>query len=448
MRELGVFDAKIDGDSAFFINIKKLRFTHIPDFKDSYGKINKYFENIGILLGASKSKGDRAYREAFRRFNFPEVNGINLGYSSGKSGSGFGIALRRKIIADAKDIIDSGTTRPEIFELIGLFEENVGPDRISDMIARIIAHDIIAYSQRIYTELGITEENFPDYSFKKGIVLNRYKRNIPLLLLPTELLHELPIARCWDDIDRVCNENEAIRKEINELVGSNWRDLTSSGKKKYLREWVFMNPKRLKNILDSYDSFTVDDLDLLLDADYLGDVLLNKYHIAFDGADDSFEATKEILENYRHWLEDCGGANLIQEYDSRKREKAVQKTIHAIAIVYCNLYNWDFSPEIDSGRGPLDFKLSRGADKTVIEVKLSSNQQCVHGLEYQIEEYAKAEKTDKKVFVLVNLGNNDKRVKDVVDKHTEMINCGLSPAEMIILNGQKKDSASKYVPND
>jgi len=37
-----------------------------------------------------------------------------------------------------------------------------------------------------------------------------------------------------------------------------------------------------------------------------------------------------------------------------------------------------------SGRGPVDFKISRGEDKTVIEIKLTSNNDCLHGFEVQI----------------------------------------------------------------
>lgn len=49
----------------------------------------------------------------------------------------------------------------------------------------------------------ISPENYPEYNFDDDIVINPYK-GIKLLLLPVELLYELPIARCWDDIDRVC----------------------------------------------------------------------------------------------------------------------------------------------------------------------------------------------------------------------------------------------------
>ena len=443
LKELGVFNVFLDEDSHFFINIKRLQVSNIPEFSRGYEKVNQYFLNIGTLLKASRSSGDRIYREAFRRFDFPEVNGINLGFSSGTRGAGLGLQLREKIIKDAREIIHTGSEQPEIFHLVGLFEENVGPDRISDMVARIVYEEILAYTKRIYRTLGINKDNYPEYTFHDGIVINPYKR-IKLLLLPSELLHQLPIAIGWDDIERVCRENDAIRSEINSLIGDNWKKLTSKEKKKYLREWIFQNPERVCRIVDSYKTTTIEQCDVLFDLDYLIGYIENVFPATSDGNNDSFEAAIEILDNYKEWVEYHRGAVIIQEANSRSKEKTVQRTIHAVALVFCKKYNWDISPETDSGRGPEDFKIGRGGDKTVVEVKLTSNPDCIHGLEIQIEEYAKAENTDKKLFVLVNTGQDENRVAAVLQKHKEMLETGLNPAKVMVIDAKVKKTASTY----
>lgn len=443
LTELGVFNVFVDEDSHFFINIKRLQVTNVPEFSGGYAKVNQYFHNIGILLKASKNSKDRMYKEAVRRFDFPEVNGINLGFSSGTHGAGFGPMLREQIIKDAYEIIQSGSEQPEIFHLVGLFEENVGPDRLSDMVARIIYDDIVAYSKRIYRTLEITPESYPEYDFADGIVVNPYK-GTKLLLLPVELLHELPIARCWDDIDRVCRENDAIRAEINDLVGDTWSRMRSAEKKQYLRNWIFMNPEKAGRIIESYKTSTVSEYDPLLDLDYLVGYLQNTYNANSDGDDDSFSAAMEIVDNYQEWVEYHRGAAVIQEANSRSKEKTVQRTMHAVALVFCKKFNWDISPETDSGRGPEDFKVSRGCDKTVVEIKLTSNPDCVHGLEVQIEEYAKAEATDKKIFVLVNTGQNENRVAAVMRKHEEMTTAGLNPARVVVIDAKIKNAASTH----
>ena len=93
LNRLGVFDVLIDEDSHFFINIKRLQTTSVPEFIGAYEKINDYFRGIGILL-KSATPYDKLYRCALGKFDFPEVNGINLGFSSSNHGAGFGVQLR------------------------------------------------------------------------------------------------------------------------------------------------------------------------------------------------------------------------------------------------------------------------------------------------------------------------------------------------------------------
>lgn len=192
-----------------------------------------------------------------------------------------------------------------------------------------------------------------------------------------------------------------------------------------------------------------DDIPLLLnnpqlDMDGLTVSLQNTLSAKSDGNDDSFRAAMKIADSYKEWIEYHRGAKVIQDADSQSREKTVQYTIHLAATEFCRMYNWDFSPEVDSGRGPVDFKISRGNDKTVVEVKLTSNAQCVHGLEVQIEEYARAEATDKKVFLLVNTGQGENRIEAVEEKRKEMLSAGKHPAEVVVIDARPKKAASTH----
>lgn len=56
----------------------------------------------------------------------------------------------------------------------------------------------------------------------------------------------------------------------------------------------------------------------------------------------------------------------------------------------------DFNSEVDNGRGPVDFKASRGnADKTLVEFKLASNSKLKQNLQHQVEIYKRANNTSK-----------------------------------------------------
>ena len=62
------------------------------------------------------------------------------------------------------------------------------------------------------------------------------------------------------------------------------------------------------------------------------------------------------------------------------------------------------------------------------------------------EEYAKAENTNNKIYMLVVVGNHKKRIQNVIDKHREMLEKGLSPAKLYIIDAVPKIAASKYQP--
>ena len=98
--------------------------------------------------------------------------------------------------------------------------------------------------------------------------------------------------------------------------------------------------------------------------------------------------------------------------------------------------------EADEGRGPVDFKVSMGGDKTIIEVKLTTNTQYLHGYEIQIEEYGKAEQTEKMIYVLIDLGHPGK-VKKVQELHDMKYNNGEDPPKLIIIDATERQSASR-----
>ena len=450
--EIGVFDAVMDSDSRYFINITKLKDVKTPEFLASYDKINLYFQSIALLLNNAKEKNidDCFYRAALKKFAFSEVNGINLGFSENQYGAAFGKRLREATISDAFDIIKAGTTQPELFHLVGLFEENIGPDRLSDMIATIIKEDIRAYTRRINSELEINPENYPDNRFTNGVMCNPYK-SCELLLLPKEILHELPIAKSWSDINRVVSENDAIRQEINEMIGQSWKRYTLREKKTYLKNTIFMDPEKCTRILNSYRDSHVGECDWEVDLDYTALRIFRKLkdvgfafleHSAESPQICSRDAVLHVIDIFKDWVENNKGWLEIQEISKGKREKIVQRLIHLGAKEYIAVNDLDISFEADSGRGPVDMKISAGTDKSICEVKLSSNSQYLQGYQTQVQEYGKAECTENLFYVFVDVGNPE-RLRTIVETHNENKKAGIKCPELIIIDATTRKSASK-----
>ncbi len=447
----GVFDPVLDNDNGFFINILRLKVAKTPEFRGSYQRINDLFRKIIKLLDKAKekNKSDIFFKQALTLFDFSEVNGIGLGFSEKASGSGFGEVLSKRVMETAYDIVKAGVTDPEFFQLLPLFQEDVGPDRLSDMIATIILPDIEAYTKRIYSECGIDETKYSDKEFKGSYMINPY-RGYEILLLPIEILHKLPIAKSWEDIDSVVTENSIIRSVMNQQVAEEWTKWSSSLRKQYLREKVFTDNKTCRYVVEEYRKEELglynpeEQIDYLLERIWQRIVKANlswKSDLQLEVID-SKSASLEIMMYFKQWVENNKGWEVIQDASSRNREKILQRIIHLSGQRYIENNNLDMSCEPDEGRGPVDFKISRGQDKTLIEVKLSSNSQYLHGYEIQVEEYGKAENTDKLIYVLVDLGNPGK-VKKIKDLHRQNIEQGRKVPELIIIDSTQKESASR-----
>ncbi|MBV5349816.1 hypothetical protein JZU71_01250, partial [bacterium] len=82
------------------------------------------------------------WKAADNMLTFPEVKGLCIGYAAeGSRGSGMGAELRYELLTNIRKIVLAGVDDPVLFELVGVFQDKVGPDRISDMIAKIIIAD-------------------------------------------------------------------------------------------------------------------------------------------------------------------------------------------------------------------------------------------------------------------------------------------------------------------
>lgn len=450
-KDIGIFDPVINRDSAFYINILRLKQALTPEFQGSYMRINKFFDEIATLLDNAdeKSREDKCFNTAFQKFKFPGVKGINLGFSKGRGDAGFGPELRMRSVSDAFVIIKKGCKSPELFHMLALFEDDIGPDRLSDMIATIILPDIVAYTKRIQEELGINEKNYPEEIFTKGILYNKF-RKCPVYLLPEEILHKLPIAKSWEDVESVIDDNRIIRQEINTEVGDEWKRWASSNRKDYLKRRIFMDTEICERVLNEYKKEQLDKIELDFDFEYFITKFWQriKKDFPFNQNDDdpecvnSLNGARGIIDVFKDWIENNRGWDEILNIDSRKREKSVQRLIHLSAKYYIAYHNLDLSCEPNEGPGPVDFKVSRGKDKTVVELKLSSNADYLHGYEEQIERYAKSEKTDNMIYVLVDTGNPI-RVKKLIALNEEDINKGKKVPEVIIIDSTKQVSASK-----
>lgn len=443
------FDPIIDLDTKFFIDPALIELCSEPEFINAREKINNFFSSIIILLKHCKAKDDMFWKKAYEILSFKEIKGTCLGYSTESTdGNAIGPKLRKEILLTIKELVNAGADAPELFELLGVFQEHVGCDRISDLITYILRDNILQYTNRVVSSLGIKTNTFTLEKRSYQVVINPYNSK-PLLLLPEIILSPLPIAKSFEDIDYVCTENQRVRDEINKYVDI---DSTKKITKSEIRTMMIEN-KDFRNALisayqtaprkafDFYKSQTGEYIWYLAAKEFV-----EKYPLEFrksvNTIDDIEEITRLICAQFKKLVENNGLNKLLYDEKKPKHEPAAQLLFLGIADTYCKANDIDISPETNKGRGAIDFKLSHGYNKKVlVEVKLSSNNQLEHGFDTQLPIYMAQEDTQRAIYLIVDNGH-PKKVESFINKYNELDSEIKNKIKYIVVDATLKPSAS------
>lgn len=146
---------------------------------------------------------------------------------------------------------------------------------------------------------------------------------------------------------------------------------------------------------------------------------------------------QDLVEKNGLWKELWHGSDV-------RGEKSLQRLFYTFAHSFCEAHDLDLTPEADAGNGPVDFKLSVGARaKVLVELKLSTNPQVVHGYRTQLEIYKSADATQYAIYVLVDVGGLGEKLQKLQDLRNEAIQQGGMASEIVYIDGRKKLSASR-----
>lgn len=450
----GVFNAFVDIDSKLYVDPHLLASSAQPELQGAYDTFRSYFQNIITLIQASKRPGDSMFREAVRRLTFREIPNTSLGYSStGNLGSGIGRSLAQRLAVTAKEIIEAGISDPTIFELIGLLEEDVGADRVSDMTVQIILPHLLAYSQRVARNLKLPTRSESKWGATYELPIDPDSGS-PIILVPQDILRNLPVAHDWSDIDYVCQHNAELRKRVNETIGDTWREATRRLKKRELRDVLLRNPEAFKDLIAQYRAKPADAYDF--DLDPAGEV--KWYDIAKDfseqfpldlkdckpkNPEEVLHLVLKICKHFKNLMEFNGLAEMLWVNGKLRHERFAQLLFYAIADAYCKANDVDLSREPNAGRGPVDFKFSRGFHaKVTVEVKYTSNN-IIAGLEKQLPEYNKAEQSVYSVYMVIITTKKTASLDELIALRNDRKAAGTRLPEIVVIDGRPKPPASK-----
>lgn len=421
--------------------------------RDGRKAVEHAFNNVIGLVDISGAEGDAAWKGAFKALNLEERPETSLGYGgAGNSGSSPPAKTRTGILRTAKQIITLGEKNPDMIPLMGLFEEGVGPDILSDMTTNFLLPVLCEITEQFCSSIGVPIRAFgPKYS-NRSLPENPYRPSEPVILVPRDLLRDLPLAADWADVSRVVLEVREVRDAVNQMFG-NFAQASVTAKKKAVRDISLKSVRILRLILQAVAGASESyDEKADLDGYYQFRRILSHDPKAFSGmlkppasmdAAGLRQTVLDIVEQFRKLVEDNNMWELLWNGTTHRHERASQLLFFAVATVMCAVNNVDISPETNSGGGPVDFKFSTGFHgRLVVEMKLSKGT-VESGYKNQLEIYKKAAATSAGIFVIMDIGGMGYKLRKIERLRDAAIAAGEPASDILVIDAKRKASASK-----
>jgi hypothetical protein len=456
LREHGVLNAYLGVDNRLFVDPNLLKATEVPELRDGRTVLESYFVPVITLLKASKEEGDIAWKEAVRRLTFKEEHGAALGYASaGGSGRGIGPDLAQILAQRGKEIVDLDIEAPEMFELIGLFQENFGPDLLSDMAVGILLVRFLAYTERVTARLKLQPSGRFRIKSMDWVLPLHPDGTKALIFVPSDVLTPLPVALDRSEISEVAQFNDDVRRRWNEIVAAASKQRRKPTKSE-IRKMLFARPQNVADLVAVYRRTAGNGYDF--DADpsglfswgYIGRTAAANSPLRIDEKqpktiEELREVVNLILRQFKKNIEQNKLYEMLYDDAGKARhERFAQRLFFAIADSYCEANDVDISREPNAGNGPVDFKLSAGyRGRLLVEIKKSNNPDLLHGFHTQLEAYQRSEATQDSVYLILRVSERQSGVDDVLALRDRKKAEGLNVPEVIVIDARKMPSASK-----
>ncbi|WP_440408712.1 chromosomal replication initiator DnaA [Neorhizobium petrolearium] len=458
LENAGLIDPFLNVDTPLFIDPLLIPKSSIPVISnDALAHFRNHFSGVVRLLTISQKEGDTPWKAAQRLLSLKEPPENGLGYGTGeRSGTSRPEELRETILRTMKEIVTLGAKDPEMISLMGLFEENVGPDTISDLTTRVISAQLVQLTTSFCSAHGVPTKPVKLSLGDDDVLLPHYKgingSERAIVLVPRDIIRDLPMANDWSDVQAAIDANRAIRDKVNQFLSTIIRP-TVTERKEALRRAALSSPdfmnallQTLKEVASHYDpnkdTLGYYKLKELLHAN-LDELRVDLAFKLEDGPENVLKVVHKTLEHFKHHVEHGNLWEALWEGDKPKKERAAQLIYYAIADTFCEANDLDISPEANMGGGPIDFKFSKGFHaRVLVEMKRSSGT-VVHGYEKQLEFYQNASRTNYAVFVVLDFGDLSDKLEQIMKIRNRRIAAGERASDIVVIDARKKTSASK-----
>lgn len=459
----GAFNISLATDLPLFVdpfllfNSKKQEYQQLHDNMIMYLRFLRAKSEAGIT--------DSALIHAW--YCFGEVKENWLGFCADDNrgrglGRDFANALNANLVDVFRDFGKENVTRGSHIEKLCLIRAGVGRDMISDFTTNLIKHFLLGFTQAFAEKhidptlcgrRSVARARF-DYDLERWMpvtyMLPVFEGNI-VILTPKDILtrdetwinHSDMFHRFEEIPDAV--PNDQLRAQINEYFH---RMIPAEPTKEDYGRAITATLSKFPALIDYYIRMKEDTGDQAVASSSLkvfeshklyvrqfGELtsLLHQLTSFYSIPGNTAQEAKQKVAFFKDVVENKGGHKIFYVNGEPIRK---EKDVHILFRLVWHGTPSDVSREVNDGRGPADFKVSRGAhDKTIIEFKLASNPQLRRNLERQAEIYKKASDAGSSIKVIIFFSEQEQiKVEWILQE------LGLLGKDTVILVDARKDN--------
>jgi hypothetical protein len=429
----GAFNISLVTDLPLFIDPFLLFNSDKPEYQELHQQIIRY-----LIFLRDKSLAGPVHPALLRSwYCFPEVKQTWLGFSQvGNSGRGLGfdfaVALHENLNRIFSDFGAERVTRGSHLEKVCLIREGVGRDNISDFTTNLIKEYLCDYTQA-FALANLAEDqrrrvavngvrfNYTTERWQPDRYVLPWVNGDYVILTPKDMLtkddtwiNKNDLVRNFDELPNAIPDDQ-LRMQISnyfERVIPYHRKREPSQKEyaEAARRTILEFPA----LIDYYIRYKEDRGEQAEDISQakiqrseemfvfrLKDLQaqLNRETPFYETRGTTYDEAHARLAYLKDVIENKGGQRIFY---SRGQPIRREEDLHVLyRLVWIGTPS-DVSAEVNDGRGPADYKISRGSkDKTIVEMKLAKNTHLRRNLERQVEIYQKASDAQKSIKAII-----------------------------------------------
>lgn len=435
MENYGAFNVSLINDLPVFVD----PFLFFNSDKKEYQKLHEDVIKYVTFLRDMSEGGEISKGLIKHWFLFPEVKQNWLGFSRvGNGGSGLGKSFASALNSNLATIFTNfgseKITKGSHLEKLCLIRDGVGRDSISDFTTNLIKGFICEYTQEFAAKyidpvrlkkLSVPHAEF-DYTTRRwvgGVYTLPFIDSDYVLLTPKDILTK---DEAWinksdivGDFDAIIGSvpNDELRGQINDYF---LRNMPPSPNKKEVSSAVSTTVRKYPELIDRYirlkeesgdEAVAVSDQKIKeTESIFISQVAefiteLNDKSEFYKKKPDTQEEAYNRLLFLKQVIENNDGYRLFYiKGEPVKRESDLQLIFRLTWYASTD----DVNAEVNNGRGPVDYKISRGSgDSTLVEFKLASNSKLKQNLLNQVEVYKKANATKKTIKAILYFSDSE-----------------------------------------